>query len=167
MNVLKVRGLNPDLAYRPVMILDFGFWIGFQSQIANLKSKIKLADRAGLEPATSALTERHSDQLSYPSIKLFLNNPKSKIQNPKLDLVGKRGLLRLLSADKRQVCLLQTKGMIFQHSFVLANGMSAFVFGRILFCDLRLFENSGQKDLNLQSCGNLPLISLIRRLFYR
>lgn len=29
---------------------------------------IKLADRAGFEPAASGLTDRHSDHLSYPSI---------------------------------------------------------------------------------------------------
>ena len=40
-----------------------------KSQIANRKSKIEMADRAGLEPATSALTERRSYQLNYLSTK--------------------------------------------------------------------------------------------------
>ena len=56
-NELKVRCLKPNLATD-----RFGFWIldcGFIS-IPNPKSQIKLADRAGFEPATFALTERHS-----------------------------------------------------------------------------------------------------------
>ena len=83
-----------------------------QSKIQNLKSEIKLADRAGLEPATSDLTGRHSNRLSYLSIKLK-KTFSTKIPNylPVIEMVGKRGK-KCASADKRQVCSLQTKDRI-------------------------------------------------------
>ena len=35
------------------------------------KIKILLADRTGLEPATSGVTGRHSNQLNYRSVKAY------------------------------------------------------------------------------------------------
>jgi hypothetical protein len=80
-----------------------------------------MADRAGLEPATSALTERRSDRLNYlPKKKKFLVEQHRPIANRKSRKVGKRGG-KIALADERQMCLLQTKEGNFQHSFVLAN----------------------------------------------
>ena len=97
-----------------------------KSQIGNRKSQINLADRAGLEPATSDLTERHSNRLSYLS-KNFLQI----IQNPKLDLVGKRGRKNRFVGQKTSVFVANKRNELFQHSFVLAKFSSAFVLGRI------------------------------------
>lgn len=51
---------------------DAGKLIGTKKGIVNGRADVSdrflLADRAGLEPAASGLTVRHSDHLSYPSV---------------------------------------------------------------------------------------------------
>jgi hypothetical protein len=62
-----------------------------------------LADRAGLEPATSDLTGRHSNRLSYLSIKLGkLLNKQPEIPNhrSRIEMVGKRGLVICFDRQK-------------------------------------------------------------------
>jgi hypothetical protein len=49
-----------------------------KSEIQNHKSKIEITDRAGFEPATFALTERHSNQLSYLPLET-IQHPNFKI----------------------------------------------------------------------------------------
>ena len=47
------------------------FWRGFAAILPPLGNNIDLlAERTGLEPATSCVTGRHSNQLNYHSIKL-------------------------------------------------------------------------------------------------
>ena len=133
-------------------IWDFGFASSSksQSEIRNLKSKIisggtdetrtrtflidnqahslcasipNLADRAGLEPATSDLTERHSNQLSYLSKnrKNFSNNLQSQT------IEGWQTRTKNRFNGQKTSVFVANKRREFLHSFVLANLSLAFV----------------------------------------
>ncbi len=58
----------------------------------------------------------------------------------------------------------QKIGFIFSILLSSQNPRAAFFCGEFSILGLKIV--SGQQDSNLQSCGNLPLISGISRLFY-
>lgn len=98
-----------------------------------------MADRAGLEPATFALTERHSDRLSYLP-KKTKNSSQTPIANRKIaTAVGKRGG-KIALADKRQMCSLQTKEGNFSILLPRQIFSPAFVLERLL---IKLIAETG------------------------